>query len=136
VIGVYHSSSLGELNTLSNTINPGNLPDVAVRPLNTQKLSLGWYKIGSSSLSDADRMEGFKSTIANTGNIITNYHRYGSADKVSAIRSFQIVYGDNLDLPFEDECADAVISIAVIHHFSTKERRIKALSEIFRIFIL
>ena len=28
---------------------------------------------------------------------------------------------------------DAVISIAVIHHFSTKERRIKALSEIFRI---
>ena len=98
VIGVYHSSSLGELNTLSNTINPGNLPDVAVRPLNTQKLSLGWYKIGSSSLSDADRMEGFKSTIANTGNIITNYHRYGSADKVSAIRSFQIVYGDNLDL--------------------------------------
>ena len=42
-------------------------------------------------------------------------------------------YGDNLSLPFLDGCADAVMSIAVIHHFSTIDRRIKALSEIFRI---
>tara|TARA_Y100000741_G_scaffold362231_1_gene347610 strand:+ start:148 stop:777 length:630 start_codon:yes stop_codon:yes gene_type:complete len=42
-------------------------------------------------------------------------------------------YGDNLSLPFSDGCADAVMSIAVIHHFSTINRRIKALSEIFRI---
>ena len=42
-------------------------------------------------------------------------------------------YGDNLSLPFSDGCADAVTSIAVIHHFSTIDRRIKALSEIFRI---
>ena len=48
-------------------------------------------------------------------------------------KKLECFYGDNLALPFEDECADAVISIAVIHHFSTKERRIKALSEIFRI---
>tara|TARA_A100001011_G_scaffold221748_1_gene229691 strand:+ start:672 stop:1301 length:630 start_codon:yes stop_codon:yes gene_type:complete len=48
-------------------------------------------------------------------------------------KKLECFYGDNLDLPFEDECADAVISIAVIHHFSTKERRVKALSEIFRI---
>ena len=43
------------------------------------------------------------------------------------------VYGNNLNLPFEDNCADAVMSIAVIHHFSTEERRIQALSELFRI---
>ena len=43
------------------------------------------------------------------------------------------VYGDNLKLPFEDNCADAVMSIAVIHHFSTHDRRIQALSELFRI---
>ena len=48
-------------------------------------------------------------------------------------KNLECIYGDNLALPFEDECADAVISIAVIHHFSTKERRIKALSEVFRI---
>ena len=42
-------------------------------------------------------------------------------------------YGDNLNIPFSDAVADAVLSIAVIHHFSTKERRIAALREIFRI---
>lgn len=48
-------------------------------------------------------------------------------------KNLECIYGDNLALPFSDECADAVTSIAVIHHFSTKERRIKALSEVFRI---
>ena len=42
-------------------------------------------------------------------------------------------YGDNLALPFTDDCAEAVLSIAVIHHFSTYERRLTALSELFRI---
>ena len=37
----------------------------------------------------------------------------------------QCIYGDNLQLPFENNCAPAVISIAVIHHFSTQERRIQ-----------
>tara|TARA_X000000950_G_C13656862_1_gene554190 strand:+ start:163 stop:798 length:636 start_codon:yes stop_codon:yes gene_type:complete len=48
-------------------------------------------------------------------------------------KNLNCYYGDNLSLPFNDECADAVTSIAVIHHFSSKERRIKALSENFRI---
>ncbi len=42
-------------------------------------------------------------------------------------------YGDNLALPFADDCAESVLSIAVIHHFSTYERRLTALSELFRI---
>tara|TARA_Y100000741_G_scaffold62485_2_gene44308 strand:- start:39713 stop:40348 length:636 start_codon:yes stop_codon:yes gene_type:complete len=41
--------------------------------------------------------------------------------------------GDNLNIPFSDNIADAVLSIAVIHHFSNIERRILALGEIFRI---
>ena len=48
-------------------------------------------------------------------------------------KSLTCVFGDNLNLPFNDSSADAVLSIAVIHHFSTEERRIKALSELFRI---
>ena len=42
-------------------------------------------------------------------------------------------YGDNLCLPFKDNCAQAVLSVAVIHHFSTLDRRIQALRELFRI---
>lgn len=40
---------------------------------------------------------------------------------------------DNLALPFRDESFDAVLSIAVVHHFATTERRITALKELARI---
>lgn len=45
----------------------------------------------------------------------------------------QYFYGCNLALPFDSLVADAVLSIAVIHHFSTYERRTQAISELFRI---
>ena len=38
-----------------------------------------------------------------------------------------------MSIPLRDGVADACISIAVIHHLSTKERRIQAVREIFRI---
>uniref|UniRef100_UPI00359028DB probable tRNA methyltransferase 9B n=1 Tax=Myxine glutinosa TaxID=7769 RepID=UPI00359028DB len=40
---------------------------------------------------------------------------------------------DNLHLPIRSSCLDAVISIAVIHHFCTKQRRIRALQELARV---
>lgn len=40
---------------------------------------------------------------------------------------------DNLALPFRDDSLDAVISIAVVHHFATTERRICALQELARV---
>ncbi|KAK9962401.1 hypothetical protein ABG768_007770 [Culter alburnus] len=39
---------------------------------------------------------------------------------------------DGLRLPYRDACFDAVLSIAVIHHMSTKERRIRAIREMAR----
>ncbi|XP_041653192.1 probable tRNA methyltransferase 9B [Cheilinus undulatus] len=39
---------------------------------------------------------------------------------------------DSLQLPYRDSCFDAVLSIAVIHHLSTKERRIRAIKEMAR----
>lgn len=40
---------------------------------------------------------------------------------------------DNLSLPFRDESLDAVLSIAVVHHFATTERRVCALRELARV---
>lgn len=40
---------------------------------------------------------------------------------------------DCLALPFRDECFDAGLSIAVIHHFATTERRVAALKELARV---
>ncbi|XP_044254523.1 alkylated DNA repair protein alkB homolog 8 [Tribolium madens] len=46
---------------------------------------------------------------------------------------FEVFTGNCLNLPLKDSSADAVISIAVIHHLSTPERRLKALKEIARV---
>ncbi|OQR70874.1 hypothetical protein BIW11_11347 [Tropilaelaps mercedesae] len=43
------------------------------------------------------------------------------------------VCADNLRLPLRDETFDAVLSVAVVHHFASKERRIEALRELARI---
>ncbi|XP_075055089.1 putative tRNA methyltransferase 9B [Mixophyes fleayi] len=48
-------------------------------------------------------------------------------------QGYEIIVCDGLQLPYRDGCFDAVLSIAVIHHFSTKERRIRAIKEMARI---
>ena len=40
---------------------------------------------------------------------------------------------DNLALPYRDESIDALLSIAVIHHIATAERRVHALRELARV---
>jgi ubiquinone/menaquinone biosynthesis C-methylase UbiE len=53
--------------------------------------------------------------------------------KLATTNSSNVIVCDNLSLPFKNELFDAVISIGVIHHFSTKKRRIEALKELVRI---
>ncbi|CAG8623502.1 10500_t:CDS:2 [Funneliformis caledonium] len=70
--------------------------------------------------------------------------RSSSLIEISASRGFETLICDALNLPYRDECfsinslkkndsKDFVISIAVIHHFTTLERRIAATKELFRI---
>ncbi|KAI4488319.1 hypothetical protein M0804_005167 [Polistes exclamans] len=48
-------------------------------------------------------------------------------------RNFEVLLSDCLHLPYKDKSVDGAISIAVIHHLSTEERRKKAISEMIRI---
>jgi len=48
-------------------------------------------------------------------------------------RGFEVLQCDCLYLPYKDNSVDAVISIAVIHHLSTQERRRRAISEMIRV---
>ncbi|XP_069747747.1 probable tRNA methyltransferase 9B [Narcine bancroftii] len=48
-------------------------------------------------------------------------------------QSYEAMVCDSLHLPYRNQCFDAILSIAVIHHFSTKERRIQAIKEMARI---
>lgn len=38
-----------------------------------------------------------------------------------------------MSLPYKDDSFDAVLSIAVIHHIATTERRVRALRELARV---
>jgi tRNA (uracil-5-)-methyltransferase TRM9 len=51
-------------------------------------------------------------------------------EKYPKVKTF---ISDVLTTPFENNYFDTIISIAVIHHLSTKERRIKMIKEIIRI---
>jgi SAM-dependent methyltransferase len=48
-------------------------------------------------------------------------------------KEHQVMVCDNLNLPYRDNSYDACLSIAVIHHFTTTERRVRALRELARI---
>lgn len=55
------------------------------------------------------------------------------SDALSIHISIQVLILDNLTLPYKDESLDAVLSIAVIHHLATTDRRICALRELSRV---
>ncbi|XP_055851314.1 uncharacterized protein LOC129915682 isoform X2 [Episyrphus balteatus] len=53
--------------------------------------------------------------------------------KVAREKGGEVAVCDNLELPFRDESFDAVLSLAVVHHFATTERRVGAIRELARI---
>ncbi|KAG8453766.1 hypothetical protein GDO86_000405 [Hymenochirus boettgeri] len=52
--------------------------------------------------------------------------------EIARNNKLEVMVCDNLNLPFRDRCFDTVISVGVIHHFSTKQRRIQAIKEMAR----
>lgn len=48
-------------------------------------------------------------------------------------KGHEVLVADNLTLPFRDGAFDAVISIGVIHHFSSQSRRLQAVKEMCRL---
>lgn len=52
---------------------------------------------------------------------------------IAKMKDRDVVACNALTLPFKDDSFDCVISIAVIHHFSTEQHRLNALKEIVRI---
>ena len=53
--------------------------------------------------------------------------------KISTEKGIESIVGNNLKLPILDNIADYVLSIAVIHHLTTEERRFQCIKEIIRV---
>ncbi|XP_067324856.1 probable tRNA methyltransferase 9B isoform X1 [Anolis sagrei] len=59
----------------------------------------------------------------------------GPLVEIAKTKGCEVMVCDNLNLPFRGQCFNAVISVGVIHHFSTKQRRIKAIKEMARVLV-
>lgn len=104
VVSYFYSTSTESNNSLELAINPPNIPDVAVKDIIEQFNPIDFYKIGSAvdGESDEARWESFLSLINTENKIIQQYH-YGPSGldengHITSIRSFHIVYGNNLDV--------------------------------------
>ncbi|XP_058455195.1 serine-rich adhesin for platelets isoform X2 [Malaya genurostris] len=73
-------------------------------------------------------LSGFNPTICTIG-----VDRCYRLTKVAHGKGSEVAICDNLELPFRDESFDAVLSLAVVHHFATTERRVGAIRELARI---
>ena len=103
VVNFYHSSSVyGEYNTLdTNIFNGANLPDVVTKTSVELHQAHKFRKIGHSELSNSERYEQFIAGVGTSDIIIEQYHidqTQKDNNQVTSIRSFEIVYGPNLDL--------------------------------------
>ena len=100
----YYSSSAEDdiYNTLEYNINPANIPDAVVKlNVGNYRNPLKFYKIGSESDTNENRWNNFVNEIKDEGTIIQQFNYNNSAisgSKVSSVRSFNIVYGSNLDV--------------------------------------
>lgn len=117
VTGFQHSSSLyGTYDTLDKTLfNEINVPDLVSKSIVENHSSHGFYKIGKSELTDSERYAGILDDLSDSNKVIQQYHvspEQISANKVSTIRSFQVVYGSNLDVCYVSQYeVDAIFSL-------------------------
>lgn len=99
-----YSSSLFEHDSIGTDVinSANNLPDVVVKTdLTSYENPLKFYKIGHSTSSLSDRVDDFKATFTGSDDetFIQKYYPGTLTDsKVKSIRSFNIVYGTDLDL--------------------------------------
>ena len=103
VINFYHSSSqYGVYNTIDTELtNPYNVPDFVTKTNIELMQPHQFYKVGHRYSESVDRVNNFISEITDANDMIQQYH-IGSSNLdnqlVTSIRTFQIVYGSDLDL--------------------------------------
>jgi intein/homing endonuclease len=103
-VGYYHSSSLGEKNTLTKEINTNNIPDATIKDISETHNPIDFFKIGSQNENESieDRWNNFISENVADDKLIEQYHFHSSSvdenNHITSYRFFGIVYGSNLEV--------------------------------------
>ena len=101
IVPVYFSGSAGEVNTLTDTFNSGNLPDFVTKAATAGGANgVKFFKLGEPTAAAADRVSNFKTAISSSDTFISNYLPTVTDNRTTSARSFQIVYGSNLDVVY------------------------------------
>jgi hypothetical protein len=103
-VSYYHSSSIGEYNTLTKELNQSNIPDATIKDINEYHNPIDFFKIGSEVENETieDRWNAFLIENASDDKVIEQYHFHSSSldenNNITSVRFFGIVYGSNLDV--------------------------------------
>ena len=98
IVETYHSSSDGYINTINYTVNDELVPDFVIKPFIPSKNSLNFLKSHNN-----ETIEELVSNINfETEYILTKYIT-SVGNYTTSIRSFQIIYGNDLDICFLGE---------------------------------
>jgi hypothetical protein len=103
-VGYFHSSALGEKNTLTKEINPINIPDATIKDISEVHNPIDFFKIGSQTENESaeDRWNNFITENTSEDKLIEQYHFHSSSvdenNHITSYRFFGLVYGSNLDV--------------------------------------
>jgi intein/homing endonuclease len=103
-VSYYHSSSIGEFNTLTKELNENNLPDATIKDINEYHNPIDFFKIGSEVENETieDRWNQFLSANVSDDKVIEQYHFHTSSldsyNHITSVRFFGIVYGSELEV--------------------------------------
>ena len=85
-------------NNLPIEFNSTNIPDVAVKDVSkTTTAPISFYKIGKTNDTPESRYAEFTGSLSGS-NLIIKFYEDSTQSKVKSIRSYNIIYGSNLDL--------------------------------------
>lgn len=103
IINFYHNSTqFGEYNTLDlDLTNPSNVPDFVTKTTIELMHPHHFIKVGRPDLTNEERIQGFLENVDTANTVVEQYHISSAnvtSQIVTSIRTFQIVYGSNLDI--------------------------------------
>jgi intein/homing endonuclease len=96
IVQFFVSSSNLNIDTLQRATNSSTIPDVGVKNISSIHESIKFYKIGGTSSVEDNFNQFIESN--HQDSLIVNYYDNSSETRHKGIRSFNIIYGSNLDI--------------------------------------
>jgi hypothetical protein len=100
-VAYYHSSSLGEFDTLTRELNSPNIPDATIKDVDEHFNPIDFFKMSTVSDSVEENWNSFLNQNSGEDKLIEQYHFHPSSvdanNHITSVRFIGVVYGPDLD---------------------------------------